>query len=279
MKSSDVEKMLNTTKQEVYNKIFIPSAGRDLLFHNISTGSAKTLARLGLYSTFDLDNEILKLNLFDNLLVEGQGDVPAADNLLQIDYLSFIIGIRKMLKNDLSFNCTCQNCDKQFTDKVNLDSHFSQLIYEFKPENYFFEKIDENDRIWRFELSNYNMRNYLYFRYMVETLKEYDPQNPDLTNENKFIKPILYIKNIWIDEEPIEDWGDKILTNKLKFFNSIPASITINNLSNEMYLSKFIEEHFIEERLQSAIDDLKVVCPYCKETYNNVYTFEDFFTF
>ena len=145
-----------------------------------------------------------------------------------------------------------------------------------------FEKIDNNDVIWKFELESYTMKDYLYYRYYIERLKEIDVNNPDLLNEASFIRPVLYIKNIWRNDEQIEDWKDQILSAKIKLLNALPSEVILDVKNTELTdacLSNFIKDNFDEEKLFQDIEKMQVECPHCKELYEGLFSFDDFFTF
>ena len=119
----------------------------------------------------------------------------SAQTITQLDYLSFLIGIRQMLNNDITFSFTCNKigCNTQFEHTINLFEEFYDLLHEFKPQREFFEKIDKKTgNIWKFELTNFTMMGYLYFRFFMEKLGDTDMNSPEVEYETKFVKPILY---------------------------------------------------------------------------------------
>jgi hypothetical protein len=126
------------------------------------------------------------------------------------------------------------------------------------------------------------MKDYLYYRYYIERLKEIDVNNPDLLNEASFIRPVLYIKNIWRNDEQIEDWKDQILSAKIKLLNALPSEVILDVKNTELTdacLSNFIKDNFDEEKLFQDIEKMQVECPHCKELYEGLFSFDDFFTF
>ena len=284
---------LSTALQNIQNErqtntvtVYMPSLHKDIKIRSLTTDDLKTLSRIGVFNEFDLNNELLKLYLFDKLLAEDKEFCPLnSDNLTQLDFLSFIISLRKLLNNDLLFEFTCQQCGTHFQHKLDLESEFSDFIFNYQPKTLIFEKLDNSDNIWKFEVKSFTMKNYLYYRYYVEKLKEIDINNPDLLNEEKFLRPMLYISKIYKNDEEIEDWQDQLLGTKIKFFNSLPAELIINPTgedddSNE-FLSQFIKNNFDEEKFIKAIDNIEIKCtnPECGEVYTGLYTFDDFCTF
>lgn len=236
---------------------------------------------------FDLNVEGLKLGLFDKLCTEDLSNTAVKDEnenvlypaisaktITQLDYLSFLIGIRRMLSNDITYTFTCHKdgCGNQFEYTIKLDEEFSDLIYNFKRQTELVERIDDKtSNIYKFELTNFSMNDYLYFRYFMERLEEIDKESPEVTFEQKFVRPVLYIKNIWLNDELIEDWPQLTIPDKLAFWNKLPPDITINSRKNnkkreknETDLYNFIKDTFAEEKLQDHIDNMTVTCPKCR---------------
>lgn len=296
MKIADAVKILNEPTGSHIDNIYIPSVGREVMFKPLTTADVKTLTRLNFLNEFDLNIEGLKLGLFDKLCAEDLTDTevkneageiiyPAvsAKTITQLDYLAFLIGIRKMLNNEITYTFTCsrQTCNIKFDYTLNLEEKFTNIINTFKRQTEFFEVIDtRTSNIWKFELTNFSMTNYLYFRYFIERLRVADENSPDVEFNAKFVKPILYIKNIWINNELVEDWPESTLPDKLSFFNQIPPDITLNtsNESNNTLYAK-IRETFAEEVLADEIVNLTVTCPHCGQTYGGVFDFDSFFMF
>lgn len=297
MNTNDVINLLNNTTGSHLDEIYVPSIGKTILFKPLSTADVKTLTRMSFIQQFDLNVELMKLALFDNLCTQDLSETALTDQngniirpaissktITQIDYLSFLIGLRQMLDNSLTYTFTCSNseCKKSFQKKINLDEQFMDTIYQFKPQQQFFQMIDTNTNfIWKFQLTNFTMHDYLYFRYMMNKLQQADKENPDVLFEMKFVKPILYIKNIWLNDELISDWPTLTLPNKLVFFNKIPPNITINMPDNSKSdnLYTFIRKTFMEQKFDDKIDEMVIECPHCNKKYRGMFTFENFFIF
>lgn len=285
MKLSDALQNIQQEREGNTITVYMPSIHQDVKIKSLTTDDLKTLSRIGVFNEFDLNNELLKLYLFDKLLAEDKDTCPInSDNLTQLDFLSFIISLRKLLNNELAFEFTCQACETQFQHKLDLEAEFSNFIFNYEPKTLIFEKLDNSNNIWKFELKSFTMKDYLYYRYYIEKLKEIDMNNPDLLNEEKFLRPMLYISKIYKNDEEIEDWNEQLLGTKIKFFNSLPAELIIDPTGNDEsddFLSQFIKNNFDEEKFIKAIDEIEVKCPNpdCEESYTGLYTFDDFCTF
>ena len=139
---------------------------------------------------FDLNNELVKLSLFDKLILEDYESCGvSSENITRVDYLSFLIGIRQLLDNTLSFSLTCEECKQEFSNQLDLEQFFYPLIQKFQRKNIIFEKTDHNNINWKFELNSYTMKDYLYFKYYLEEIKKIE--NKKEINNDFLIKPLL----------------------------------------------------------------------------------------
>lgn len=281
MKLKDAIKILNKNDGNHINQVFIPSLGRNVMFSQLTTADVKTLTRNNVFDEFDLNVELLKLALFDKLCSEDlSSEHINSHTITQLDYLSFLIGIRQLLNNTLSYTFTCRKCDHKFKHVIDLAEKFSDDIMNFKPQHEILELVDESGHIYKFEMSNFTMEEYLYYRYVMNKLQLQDSENPDVINESKFSRPILYIRSISIDDEPIEDWSTSLFPAKLDLFNKIPPSITFGDpKNNDTNVSNFVADTFAEEFMDRKIKNMEVVCPECKHAYRGIFNFDGFFTF
>lgn len=309
MKLTDAVNMLKQAKGQHLDQIYIPSAQKTLMFNPLSTSDIKTLTRISFLEEFDLNVELIKLALFDKLCVDDlsetgividetneEGEVIgkkeikppiSSKTITQIDYLAFLIGLRQMLDNSLTYSLKCPNhdCQHEFEYTLNLEDEFNEEIFEFKPQHFKVNIADPDTTfVWTFELENFSMYDYLHFRYMMKKIEQADGENPDILYETRFTKPILYIKNIYINDEMIEDWVDLSLPDKLMFYNKIPPKVLFNLVGStwkkdpeQVALCDFIEENFIEEKLNLKIYNLMIRCPKCENEIRGAFNFDNFF--
>lgn len=281
MKLKDAMEILKKNDGNHINQVYIPSLGRKVMFSQLTTADVKTLTRNNVFDEFDLNVELLKLSLFDKLCHEDLKDEHISSHTItQLDYLSFLIGIRQLLNNTLSYTFTCRKCDHKFKHTIDLAVQFDDDITNFKPQYETLELVDENGHVYKFELTNFTMEEYLYYRYVMTRLQSQDSENPDVINESKFTRPILYIKRIFIDDEEIEDWTTSLFPTKLDLINRLPPQITFGEpKDNDTNLTNFIADTFAEEILDRKIRNMEVVCPECKHAYRGIFNFDGFFTF
>ena len=281
MKLKDAMEILKKNDGNHINQVYIPSLGRKVMFSQLTTADVKTLTRNNVFDEFDLNVELLKLSLFDKLCHEDLKDEHVSSHTItQLDYLSFLIGIRQLLNNTLSYTFTCRKCDHKFKHTIDLAVQFDDDITNFKPQYETLELVDENGHVYKFELTNFTMEEYLYYRYVMTRLQSQDSENPDVINESKFTRPILYIKRIFIDDEEIEDWTTSLFPTKLDLINRLPPQITFGEpKDNDTNLTNFIADTFAEEILDRKIRNMEVVCPECKHAYRGIFNFDGFFTF
>ena len=295
MTLEEAKKTLQSSNGNHLDKIYIPSLGRDVYFKPISTADAKTLTRSSFTGEYDVSVQMLKLALFDLLCTEDLSKIEIKDDkgnvypplsaktLTELDYLSFLCGIRQLLDTQVSYTLTCRakECKAKWEHTVKIDELFKEEIEKFKRSTHIFEKDDpQTGLIYKFELTDFNMEDYFYFRYMINKIKEKDPTSPEVFYEGKYVRPILYIKNIWINDELIEDWSTSVLPDKLDFYNKISPNVTINNAkSTNKTVYDFIQQNFIEEQCEKKMFEYKVKCPKCGREYGGLFELENFFIF
>lgn len=281
MTTEDVLKILEQSNGKHLQKIYVPSLQQFIMFWPLTTAQVKTLTRINFLDKYDLSIEMLKLGLFDKLCAEDLSDKGINSNTITLlDYLSFLIGIRQLLKNNITFSFICKKCHKPFKSIVDLAQAFDEDIEKFRPQTQFFTKIDEESgKIWKFELTNFTMKDYLYYKFVLEQMKERTQNNPDIMHETRFMRPILYIKNIWLNDQLIEDWPSITFPAKLAFFNKISPNITLNETPTNKSLCGFIFNTFAEEKFQKKVKNLQVTCQHCNQKYKGVYKFDNFFIF
>jgi hypothetical protein len=91
--------------------------------------------RINFVDKYDLSVELLKLGLFDKLCAEDLSDKGLNSNTITLlDYLSFLIGLRQLLKNDITFSFVCKKCGSPFQKKLNLAEIFDEDIEKFRPQ-------------------------------------------------------------------------------------------------------------------------------------------------
>lgn len=233
---------------------------------------------------FDLNNELMKLSLFDKLCIETKDSCGVdADSILPIDFMSFLIGVRRLLNNELSFTFTCRECGKKFDKTVDLEELFGDKIFSYQRKEFTFEKVDDQGNLWTFELGNYTMKEYLYFRYYIDKVSDIDSSNPEVLNEDMFSRPVLYIKGISKNGEKIDDWSEHIISEKIKLIGMLPSELIVDTRGkkngNTPCLSNFVKENFDDEKIFEFLKNTSVKCPHCDAEYEGVFNFDDFFTF
>ena len=65
-------------------------------------------------------------------------------------------------------------------------------------------------------------------------------------NQQRFMKPILYIKNIYLNEELVSDWPAAPFPEKLALYNKISPNVTLNETPTNKSLYGFIHNTFAE---------------------------------
>ena len=95
MKLTDAIEILKKNDGNHINQVYLPSLGRNVMFGQLTTADVKTLTRNNVFDEFDLNVELLKLGLFDKLCQEDLSNENInSHTITQLDYLSFLIGIK-----------------------------------------------------------------------------------------------------------------------------------------------------------------------------------------
>lgn len=281
MTLSDANKLLAKTYGQHLDIVYVPSIQKTVMFKPLTVGHIKLLTRSNFIDNFQLPIQILKLSLFDKLCTEDLSQYNISSKTITMyDYLAFLIGIKQILDLPLKhkFKCKCSQ-QKEFEKTLILDDLFDDIISEYKPQHEIFQKVDEKTNIiYKFELTNFTMLDYLYYKHIIQKIKEEDQNSINLLNTDKFLRPLLYIKNIYINDQKIDDWQNLIITQRLKFFNKISPNILIKDKNNETLFS-FISNTFAEQKLIRFVNNIEVQCPNCHKIYRGVYDIDNFFMF
>lgn len=293
MNIQDVVTFLNQSTGQHFEKIWIPSQKRDVHFRPLTTADVKTLLRTSTVSEFDLANEIIKISLFDKLLIEQ--DIPVnSKNINKIDYLSFLMGLRQILGNSVKFKFTCLHCNQTFEYEIDLEDIFGEFLMNFDLETQSHEYVYLDPKTcieWHFNLKNYSMMDYLFYRFYMNQLKSLDQSNSENVIGKRYIIPILYCDEIWFkvgdESEQIEGWKNLEIQDKIEFFNKhIPAKMMLDITTNKKKrvaetLPEFVEKRFAEYQIEKIIDELPVKCPNlkCGKEFKGAFDVDSFFTF
>lgn len=120
------------------------------------------------------------------------------------------------------------------------------------------------------------MKDYLYYKQYLEDIKIL---NDDNYTNILLTKPLLYITNIYRNDERIDDWEQTTFIDKFIFFNKLPSEIIMNvkNINSDDFLINFILNNFDEEKIESEIKNYETACENCDEKYSSIYNFDEFF--
>ena len=86
-------------------------------------------------------NRLFKMSYCESVIYTKNTDKPffgmcVMPTLTQIDFLSVLIGLRKLLDNTVSFSFTCPKCNHEFNHTIDLEEKFLDFIYDFQIYNY-----------------------------------------------------------------------------------------------------------------------------------------------
>ena len=72
MKLNNLSLFLKDNTGDTTSNAYIPSIGRYVAFKSLTVADVKTIARLSIFPFFDLNSELIKLSLFDKLILEDE---------------------------------------------------------------------------------------------------------------------------------------------------------------------------------------------------------------
>lgn len=72
MKLNNFSLFLKDNTGDTTSNAYIPSIGRYVAFKSLTVADVKTISRLSIFPFFDLNSELIKLSLFDKLILEDE---------------------------------------------------------------------------------------------------------------------------------------------------------------------------------------------------------------
>ncbi len=72
MKLNNLSNFLQQNTGDTTTNIYLPSIGREVAFKSLTVADVKTISRLSILPFFDINNELIKLSLFDKLILEDE---------------------------------------------------------------------------------------------------------------------------------------------------------------------------------------------------------------
>lgn len=270
-------------------ELFIPSFNRRLLFRRMTTGVQKTLGRIAVNQADEYHNGVVRLALFDDLLLEGTREYRSSQ-LKMVDMVAFYAQLRLQSLRDGKKPRLAVQCPK--CGAVNLvEIDLRKVLENCGKHSFdsFLVKAEGGTPRRRYEFTLCEPA-YLDTLILAESMRRSDSDVRSLVDaEFCFVynKLCLYIDSASIDGKDVEgDDGEKFskipVADRLKFFDSLDQSITVDE-ENPDSLVSVIARSFPEDRASSltfdgALSQEKCSGEGCGVLLKEVTSYDAFFT-
>lgn len=270
-----IEVLEKSMGENVYN-IYVPSMEQSLPFKPMTAGQQKTISKLSI-DTEDEDYvsyQASRLALIKKCCLE---DIDI-ENITIVDFIGILASIKKNNTiDDMMLTLTCKNeinkdefCDNKFNFSIDFDYIIEQCKnFEFKTIRF---TKNYKDTEFGFVLKEPKIIDYLTYQYMIYNSDDEDMK--ELTKNTIGGYPILFIRELYINDEPVEDFDELDYGKKVEFINNQIYGEIIYNKEDSILTTVF--ENFAGERLDNLFQN--VTCPKCKDIKEGVVTFDNFFT-
>ena len=241
--------------------MFIPSIGRKLLFKRMTTGTQKTLGRMAVNNADLYHNGVIRLALFDDLLLEGTKEYRSSQ-LKTVDVVAFIAQLKmQSFGEDKAFTMAVQCPSCGTVNMVDVD--MKRILencgkHEFRSMSLKMEGGTPS-RTYEFVLCE---PTYLDTLILMESMRRSDADIRSIIDaEFCFVynKLCLYIDSVSIDGKDVEgDDGEKFskipIVDRLRFFDSMDQRMTVDE-GNKDSLVNVISAAFPEDVMTAAVFD------------------------
>jgi hypothetical protein len=264
-----VGKLIEENKGLNLFKTYIPTLEKEFSFKQMMVGQLKSFSKLSISEDDMLEYGISQLGVLRETCTEELNTQKLAD----IDFLSLLISFRiNNITEPITLQMKCK-CGSEFKYIVPLTKIEEQL-----------KKISIADKVFEKEVNNIKYKfvvnhplyiNAILYEQLINDIKE-DEEISDLVTEKEklILFPIPYIKEIYINDELIDDYSEMSFEQKVEsnFFNKLPGKL----FEDKNNLITFIMENINKAKFDALSQ--KVACPKCKDiTEEGVVDYQSFF--
>lgn len=268
-------------------KMMVPSFKYAPLFKPMNTGIQKTLGRISLNSDNLYHAGMMRLALFDELLLENKHEYKAS-LLKVVDMVAFHAQLKMQTSKTIDMVFTCGKCGTTTNVKVDLEKILKNCCsYTFRK---FSIKVSGGSPSHDYEFVICEP-SYMDTLILAESVRKSQDVLSETLNEAEFYyaysKLCLYISEVKLDGNLITNNDNRPFNmipvqDRLKFFDSIDQRITISE-DNPDSLLNFISKNFSEEDISGSLFNGTYspdVCSNkeCGQKMENVITYDTFFT-
>lgn len=266
---NSLKAMLEKSNASNIYEVYVPSMKKNLNFKSMTAGMRKTLAKYALSdskSNFS-DFQLAKLSLIKTLCIDPINE----KKITEIDFISLLSDIRRNnMLEDFKLNITCGECKKQFTYVLDFDKIMENCknLGEIKEEFEIFDK-KLNKKI-RFCISDPYVIDLISLALYLEDI---GAQGKDVDSEKLLIYPLVSIRHVFIEGEPVIGFEELDFAERLKVLEMFDDPIMYGPGSlTEAILEKFM----VFEKINTVFD--KVCCMSCGKELKGILSSDDFFT-
>ncbi len=273
MDINDALEMLQENNGEYHVPINVPSLNKEIYFKPLTVGKLKTISKMLLDGDDNVDMFIILVSIMLDLSPE---EIDPA-TITEIDLIRVLLGLRHhnhVSENVYKLGCRSDKCDYTVNYKVELPPIFPKfdnlpdIIHEtFKHEDL---KIDIE-----FGLPNLNL--IIKYKKFIDLTKKSILSKKDSFSDDDILKiefylvkysVLLYIKNVTINDRPIENWNEQSIKQRNLLIDGFPPSIL-----------EYIKTNITGKKLYDIplVVDTVLTCPKCKKPIPFVMDIESFF--
>jgi hypothetical protein len=250
MKAADAIALLKkTTETESYN-IKIPSTGETVKFKPLTIDTFKEITKIGFQSPAKLHEA-----LADAIEKLSEGAVKR-ESLIQYDLTSIFILLKanNVLKEDfrISFECDNLSCGQVLKSYFDVNNLYKERIEG--PKEYEVQDSNTGSKI-KVVLGEPTVKDNIEFDKNVKTRTQ-----SFLTLEEKqtfqlyiaaYENYMLFIKEIYVNDEKVEDFGEMSIMDRIKFLNNFNHAI-INSEKINNYTKTLFENMAVEKKCENC---------------------------
>ena len=282
----DIDKfklILKNVNSRYLYKIFIPSLKTDYCFLPLTVGQKKTISKFLLQNSSDsedLDTYKALVAMISNLC-QDQLDL---NSINEIDKTLILAEIYRNNTLEMpKYSITCNQCKNEYIHQLNLDSFIEKLKAADLSNKEF--KITKSDVEFKFIFAIPSIISVVNYQEYIKNKKEEILKNQLILEEEKLKilanyneysykneYPVLFVKEVYLNEEKVEGYSELSLEKKFEFFDDFEKDLIFGN--DGLYINLISDYSDIVKSLHYVFE-----CPNCKLQISEILSFESFFYF
>ena len=264
MTLEDAVKILSENNASSLFEAKVPSTGQVLQFRPMTVGVRKSLAKFAIGE--ESKDGMVKFQTAKMAMLKTLCTTPIDEKTITVpDFISLLASVRSNSSiDDLILNMTCGglDCGKKFTHRIDFDEIIKKCS-EFKFKTSAHEFKDKAGRNYKMVLTYPSALDAF-----AMDAQEMEPEVFKLTY------PYIFVKRIFINDNEIENFSARTMTERMLVIDGLPGEILYNTLENNLY--KVVYEEYGTDNVMNLYGELK--CPGCHKNMEGVVTSDNFFT-